>query len=424
MAEYRKLSQEEIDNAANTSLVDFLLSRGEHLEKRGGTFFWISGGNNSVAFIPSKPNIFKHFSTGVSGNAIQFCREYLDMSFQDAVETLNGGRGAIAYSQPPQTRSKAANTVSAASKQPFEPPHKDTSGNGARFVAYLSEKRGISRSVVWDFANVGSLYQTKEKSAKTGGTYSNIAFMYTDFDGKPQGAIKRSLSDKGFKGCHANSNLTDFCFRHDAVASNGQKSTETSRLFVFEAPIDMLSFITLAESKDAAFAPTSDATSDGANISNIKREPAKWKQDTYLALGGVSPSPLLNYISHKTAQGQDIKEIWLALDNDYAGIKACINIINKLRNAGVTCNIQCYLPKGKDWNEDLLNAAKHNDWQTGAWSKDFIDKHISQLVYPGDADTLSKALANAVNKTNTNVGVSASAQAAVQNDHPKQIRPR
>ena len=387
-SEYRKLSKDEISDAASTNLIDFLNSRGSKLDRRGGTYFWTGGGNDSVAILPNKPNMFKHFATGDSGNAIHFCQKYLNMEFQEAVEALLGARSYssndshIQYKQSPDS----------SKKEPFVPPERDNLSNQMLFN-YLSVKRGLSTSVIFEFYNTGSMYATMEASKTSGANYSNVAFIAKDFDGNPQGALKRSFSDNGFKGNHSKSNMRDYCFRYDGDGEN-------SRLFVFEAPIDMLSFITIMEQKEASEKRSSEP---GHHSEFSEHDASSWKKDSYLALGGLSPSSLLNYVTHSQNQGKAINEIWLCLDNDtpavnrrVPGLEAAIKMVEQLKEVGFEGRIYCYFPKGKDWNIDLLNASKHDDWQKGTWSNDFTSKHISRMVCPGDESILGDILSKCI----------------------------
>ena len=68
---------------------------------------------------------------------------------------------------------------------------------------------------------------------------------------------------------------------------------EGERLFVFEAPIDLLSFLCL-----------------------FKKD---WQKQSYLALGGVGEKALLRFLSDRP----NIKTVYLCLDSDQAGSDAC-----------------------------------------------------------------------------------------------------
>jgi len=408
---YRNMSKDEINNAANTNLLNFLNSIGEKVQQRGNNYFWIGGGNSSVAIIPDKPNVYKHFATGESGNAIKFCRNYLGMGFREAVEALNGGR--IPYEAESASRpSCAPKQLMQTERRSFVPPVRDNGATADMLYGYLSDERGISKRVIWEFYDADSLYQTKEQSKTKGNTYSNIAFVAKDFEGNPQGAIKRSLTPDGFKGNHIGSNMKDFCFRHDGDGING-------RLFVFEAPIDMLSFITIMEAKEVFVRKVGGQPDNDAKYGAVQ-----WKEDSYLALGGVSPSPLLNYVTHKASRGQDIKEIWLALDHDKAGIAASAGMAEKLREIGYKGDICCYFPKNKDWNEDLQKARVHPEWRNGLWGQGFTDEHISINIYSGDDAALKADLEGLLGKHSQNSQQQAQPHQTEEQGHLKAQEPK
>ena len=69
-----------------------------------------------------------------------------------------------------------------------------------------------------------------------------------------------------------------------------------NQLFVFEAPIDLLSFICLY--------------------------PQDWQSRSYLALGGVSGKALDRFLSER----KDTRKVFLCLDSDTAGSEACTRL--------------------------------------------------------------------------------------------------
>lgn len=98
-------------------------------------------------------------------------------------------------------------------------------------------------------------------------------------------------------------------------------------MYVFEAPIDMLSFICIYQ-KD-------------------------WKNHSYAALCGVSDQVILQLLSDYP----HINHIGLCLDNDDAGIQARERITKNLSERGYQTVFPLF-PKEKDWNEDLKAMCK------------------------------------------------------------------
>ena len=68
-------------------------------------------------------------------------------------------------------------------------------------------------------------------------------------------------------------------------------------MFVFEAPIDLISFLCL-----------------------FKKE---WQKQSYLSLGGVGEKALLRFLSDRP----NIKTVYLCLDSDEAGNDACSRLV-------------------------------------------------------------------------------------------------
>ncbi len=94
------------------------------------------------------------------------------------------------------------------------------------------------------------------------------------------------------------------------------------KLFVFEAPIDMLSFITLYQ-KD-------------------------WQQHSYIAMNGVYESAVLKALESHS----DLQSVYLCTDNDTGGIEAAERLRDILYEHGYT-DIFRITPQQKDWNEML-----------------------------------------------------------------------
>ncbi len=97
----------------------------------------------------------------------------------------------------------------------------------------------------------------------------------------------------------------------------------TSRqLYVFEAPIDLLSYITV--------------------------HPEGWQRHSYVALCGVSGQALFQRLKDQP----DLDEVFLCPDNDQAGHAACKRLMEQLVEQG-RCATERLFPQKKDWNDDL-----------------------------------------------------------------------
>lgn len=183
-----------------------------------------------------------------------------------------------------------------------------------RVFAYLCKTRGIDRNIVSAFAKAHLIYEDAD--------YHNAVFVGMDADGIPRHAHKRSTSSVGKS------------FRQNVEGSDSKNSfnytgTDGS-LYVFEAPIDLLSFISLY--------------------------PADWRSHSYVACCGTSMLPVLEQLRR-----HEIEDVYLCLDNDPAGQKAAERMAEELVKRGV--NTEIIVPTLKDWNDDLRKEA-HNWIQT------------------------------------------------------------
>ena len=96
-----------------------------------------------------------------------------------------------------------------------------------------------------------------------------------------------------------------------------------SQLFVFEAPIDMLSFISLY--------------------------PDDWTSHSYVSLCGTSSHAMLWMLE----QNPNLLSVAFCLDNDEAGIRATERLTKLLEDRGYNW-VGSFSPFGfKDWNEVL-----------------------------------------------------------------------
>ena len=178
--------------------------------------------------------------------------------------------------------------------------------NMRRVFAYLCQTRGIAPEVVSAFARKGLLYESAD--------HHNAVFVGRDEQGK-------------IRHLHARGTLTGSHFRQTLPGSEKEYSFHwqgsSEKLYAFEAPIDMLSYISL--------------------------HPEGWQDHSYVALCGVSAAPI-----HQLLETQpQIEEVILCLDNDKAGHNAARRIAGELlREWDVTVSAE--FPSQKDWNDELL----------------------------------------------------------------------
>ena len=141
----------------------------------------------------------------------------------------------------------------------------------------------------------------------------NVCFVGKDDTGTVRHLHKRAtnpLSD--FKGNITGSDA-DYAFHYTG---------KSDRLYVFEAPIDLLAFLTLY--------------------------PAGWQEHSYVALCSTADHAALRMLKDYP----QLKQVYLCLDHDSAGIEGAYRIADSIHSLG---EYQVYrlFPAHKDWDEDL-----------------------------------------------------------------------
>lgn len=316
MALYTK---EQIDKANQTDLEEFLQRKGERLKRTGSESVLVykdsTGEHDSISI---RKNRWYDHKNMRGGYPLKFMQEFYGMNFRTTMkELLHGeepelGRKRNAEQEKPNVSEKnevngnTAKCEDGTKKSEFKLPEKDS--NMKRLFAYLLQTRFLSKDVVKSFVEQNILYQEKE--------HGNVVFVGTDKEGVPKSACKKSTAEqtKSFRMTVTGSDCRyGFCWRG-----------ESSKLYVFEAAIDLMSFVTLRNDE--------------------------WKADSFLALDGLSSKPLLQFLEDQ----KNIYEIFLCLDYDVAGIEACDKLKDILIEKGyVTEKIKREYPLYKDWNEQL-----------------------------------------------------------------------
>ena len=324
---YIPFTDEQKVLANSVNLEEFLRMRGEKLERVGREhkliYYDSSGKHDSITLRGS--TWFDH-KNQVGGGAIKFMQEFYDMDFQTAVQELLGQRVTPLSHSPPKAIAKEE-------KKEFRLPQANT--NMHRVYAYLIKQRFIAPEVITHFAKQHTLYEDKE--------HHNAVFVGIDENGVPRQASKRSTNSYGnsFRITCQGSD-TRYSFAHFG---------ESKRLYVFEAPIDMMSFLTLY--------------------------PKEWQKHSYIDMNGVYENAVLTALKNHS----NLSEVILCVDNDEGGIEAVDRLRDILNENGYS-NVKRLAPPYKDWNEVLkakngapaLPAVPHK-------RKEEYLKEVSELRY-------------------------------------------
>ena len=280
-------TQAQIDRANAANLEDFLRAQGETLVRSGKEYRWKA--HDSLTVCGNK--WFRH-SQSKGGLPVDFVMEFYGKSFPEAVQMLTG--------EPGEAQPEADPAPSPAFRLPLR------NVTNANILNYLTQERKLSPSLVNFFIAAGDIYEDA--------THHNVVFVGRDADGHPRYASSRGIQEK---------------FRQDAAGAEkafgfAHRGTD-KQLLVFEAPIDLLSFIELF--------------------------PKNWQQHNYLSLGGVSGKALRQLLSERP----DVERVFLCLDADKAGEDACKRLAALLPDNVSVTRIQ---PCMKDWNDVLVHRAE------------------------------------------------------------------
>ena len=324
---YIPFTDEQKILANSVDLEEFLRMRGEKLERVGREhkliYYDSSGKHDSITLRGS--TWFDH-KNQIGGGAIKFMQEFYDMDFQTAVQELLGQRVTPLSHSPPKVSAKEE-------KKEFRLP--ETNTNMHRVYAYLIKQRFISPDIISHFAKQHTLYEDKE--------YHNAVFVGTDENGVPRQASKRSTNSYGnsFRITCQGSD-TRYSFAHFG---------ESKRLYVFEAPIDMMSFLTLY--------------------------PKDWQKHSCIAMNGVYEKAVLAALKNHS----NLSEVILCVDNDEGGIEAVDRLKDILSENGYT-DVKRLAPKFKDWNEVLKakNGVKALPAVPHKRKEEYL-KEVSELGY-------------------------------------------
>ena len=301
MGTYIPLMAEEKERAASVDLAEFLRQRGEKLLPSGREKRLAS--DRSITIRGSE---WYDHEEHEGGNAISFVRKHYGLSYPEAVEELLGRGSGQTYPVAQRTQTLP---------KPFELPQANR--DMRRVFAYLVKERHIDRSIVTHFARVRLLYEDAK--------YHNCVFVGRDERGIPRHAHKRSCNSFG-KAFRQNVEGSDPRYSFHHMGTDG-------RLFVFEAPIDLLSYLTL--------------------------HPENWQAHSYVACCGTSAIPVLSMMERMAAP----EEVYLCLDNDQAGETGSLRMAEQIAEQFNIASDRL-LPEHKDWNDDLCAGNQQQETMT------------------------------------------------------------
>ena len=263
------------------------------------------------------------FSRGIGGvSALDFLVKVRGYTFFQAVSELTGLTDVKSPSVMQKSNYQKSRTIKEdkgidKDKLTFVLPK--ANDNNSNVIQYLINKRGIHRDVLKHYINDKTIYESAN--------FHSCIFVGKDENGVVKFATQRGTTSHFHGDCKGSDKSYPFSFINE----------NTSRLYVFEASIDMLSYQSFLQYKNV-----------------------KWQNANYIALSGIYkmkeiqsgakldlPIGLANTLNRLV----NIKSIVLCFDNDNVGKGASEMLKQILQDK---YEVMIHQPKTKDINEDLV----------------------------------------------------------------------
>lgn len=321
MSEFKRYTEEDIETAKSTDMLEFLSSKGYSFKSAGKGYKCRE--HDSLVINGDRRRWFWNSRSVGGHSAIDFCVKVEGMSFPDALKCILG--------RLPEQTTEAALTASSTNKdnhgklqtssvtsdenKPEIVLPKPEKGAYKRMFAYLCTKRKIDPQIVNELTKTHRIYQDEN---------GNVVFLgYENDNDKPQYGSVRGTGDKQFRGDVKNS-------RKEVGFFIGNHNAET--LHIFESPIDAMSFATFLI-----------RLQQNQTVNKI------FERNAFLSLGGTTDVALEYYLK----KHDRVKKIVVCLDNDEAGITAGKKIAKKYKDKYVITRLSY---SGKDLNDSLVSA--------------------------------------------------------------------
>lgn len=289
---YIPFTPEQFEQAKTTDIAGFLTHQGIPLKRSGSEYCWNRSADGLGKITIRGSKWYDQYERTGNSNAIDFVIKYLDVSFPEAVQMLIGGVSVQVL--VPAERERPP--------KPFMLPNPNS--DMLRLYAYLMQVRGISRDII--------SYFTHEKLLYEDATYHNCVFVGRDEQGVSRHAHKRGT----FKGSEYKGNVQgsrpEYSFHHLGKGN---------RLYVFEAPIDLLAYLSL--------------------------HPVNWQDQSYVALCSVAAQGMEHILKHNAY----IDTVLIGLDHDPVGIESAYRLKEIAEGLGRTAQI--IQSHHKDFGEDI-----------------------------------------------------------------------
>lgn len=343
--DYKEYNQEMYKKIkSEIRIVDYAAMIGYHPIRKGK--YYTLQEHDSVIIDPDKNcfyrNAYKN-DRNATGSIIDFSIHFENKSLKEALidltKIVDNGQTLFSYA-----RENKKPIIKEKPQVPFSLPAKGKTY--ANVYAYLLQERKIDKEIVKEFMANDNLYQDEHK---------NCVFVSFDKTGKADFACKRGTNT--FKRYVADIEGSNYnrCFYID------NKSPKT---IVTESVIDAMSIMTL-----------------------IHQQGKDYHAYNYHALAGTNKS---DAIFVQLEEYPKTKMLYLAFDNDLAGLDAVATVKQELFAKNPAIKAIEWLPQAKDWNQDLKNRMEAYSKQPVPDEKPQIDEYGNEYESINNSDYLFK----------------------------------
>lgn len=287
--------REEVDKIKQLSIVDFCDKHGIEL-KRSGRYYSLKEHDSLV--IDTQKNNFVWNSRQKNGDIINFVQEYYNVDFKKAIEIItNKDIKEITSSAYKEYQEK---TISPEEIKKSFNADLVKNKNMARVYAYLTKTRNLSVETVNEFVKRGLIIEDERH---------NLTFKMKDRQNKTIGVVKKETGYIKLNYINTHSDIKGFSFMRGTP----------NKLYFFEAPIDLMSFYEMNKDK-------------------LKNNYA------LISMQGLKHNCIVENMKY-----YNVNDIAICVDNDEGGKK----FINFIKEEFKDSNPKFFIPKSKDWNEDI-----------------------------------------------------------------------
>ena len=315
-------TEEQIKIAKNTDLINLVESYGYKVkhEKNAYRVLGVEGGLYIFNKNNNKTQGFYWHSKCLKGNAIDFCKEVFKDDYKSAIaRLLNQSVQSLDRCNKCPTVGQVKNETSVQSldiNKVFTLPDRDN--NIKQAYSYLVKTRGISKVLVDNCIKYGLIRQFKENN------HIYVGFIGKDKDNTAQYLMLRStLTNSSFKKEYENSNKKYGFKVFNAESVQPLDSSNSINIYIFESPIDLLSYMTLNPTKTL-------------------------KNNAFLSMGGISTLALKQFIEDYNPK---ISSINVCFDADEVGQ---INANKVKAEYSNKYKVSILKPIYKDYNKQLI----------------------------------------------------------------------